>query len=460
MQYQTIITGATPFAPVYSGFLLDGTTGGKTILSVTNTKVLTLLATDTYTVTVAGTASIAGTNTGDVTLAATNHGLGLSGQVITLGTPSTLTVSSTNAVVTTSHTHAITTSSNPGAAASILASTAAGLLTLVGLTTTAVASLTTPAESWIGPSATNGIYFLNDNVGVGTPTPAYKLEVVDTTSSVTRFVSTVDSSPTGGAGMVGGSDDGAALASGDRLGFLYFAGAYDTSHTLTDTAGIFGYATEDWNSTHKGTRLAFLSMATGGVSRTEWMTLKDGWLGLGTPTPYSLLHAASPTGAIVTISRNDAIVTANDLIGQIDFKTNDTQTTTNPIAAQIKVNALNTISTDINPGVVTFSVTGTEVGGALLEFMSASATTKPLLSFYGGTRVVRGAALTEQLTTVTFTAPGTPDFAWGAGTNTNAYGWTTNDEFKTAASVIANLQTRVAELEARLRSTTGVNLFA
>ena len=28
-QYQTITTGATPFAPVYSGYLLDGTTGGK-----------------------------------------------------------------------------------------------------------------------------------------------------------------------------------------------------------------------------------------------------------------------------------------------------------------------------------------------------------------------------------------------------------------------------------------------
>ena len=67
-QYQIIVTGATPFTPVYSGFLLDGTTGGKTVLSVTNTKTLTLLAADTYTLTVAGTASISGTNTGDQTV--------------------------------------------------------------------------------------------------------------------------------------------------------------------------------------------------------------------------------------------------------------------------------------------------------------------------------------------------------------------------------------------------------
>ena len=50
-------------------------------------------------------------------------------RTFTLTTPGTLTVSSTNTNVG-SHTHAITSSSNPGAAASILATTAAGLLTL------------------------------------------------------------------------------------------------------------------------------------------------------------------------------------------------------------------------------------------------------------------------------------------------------------------------------------------
>jgi hypothetical protein len=55
MQYQTIITGATPFAPVYSGFLLDGTTGGKTVFAVTNTKTLTLTTTDNFNLTVPAT---------------------------------------------------------------------------------------------------------------------------------------------------------------------------------------------------------------------------------------------------------------------------------------------------------------------------------------------------------------------------------------------------------------------
>jgi len=59
-QYQTIVTGANPYVPVYSGFLLDGMTGGKTVFAVTNTKVLTFTAANTIGVTFTG---------GDTTLA-------------------------------------------------------------------------------------------------------------------------------------------------------------------------------------------------------------------------------------------------------------------------------------------------------------------------------------------------------------------------------------------------------
>lgn len=91
--------------------------------------------------------------------------------------------------------------------------------------------------------------------------------------------------------------------------------------------------------------------------------------------------------------------------------------------------------------IVLGTTTGTQIG--------TGATQK--LVFYGGTPIVRPSALTTQLTTVTFTA-GTPDYAWGAGTNTSAWGFTSQDEFKTNASVIANLQTRVSELETKLKA--------
>ena len=64
----------------------------------------------------------------------------------------------------------------------------------------------------------------------------------------------------------------------------------------------------------------------------------------------------------------------------------------------------------------------------------------------------KGAALTAQLTTITSTAPGTPDYAVQDLTTTTPYGFVTKDEGNTVLSVIANLQARVAQLESRLKA--------
>jgi hypothetical protein len=70
-----------------------------------------------------------------VTLA-TNHGLALTGQVLAMGTPSTLTNATTNAVTATTHTHAVTfpvaggaepALGNPGVDGYVLSSTMAGV---------------------------------------------------------------------------------------------------------------------------------------------------------------------------------------------------------------------------------------------------------------------------------------------------------------------------------------------
>ena len=64
----------------------------------------------------------------------------------------------------------------------------------------------------------------------------------------------------------------------------------------------------------------------------------------------------------------------------------------------------------------------------------------------------KGAALTAQLTTITSTAPVTPDYAIQDLTQTTPFGFVTKDEGNSVLSVIANLQTRVSELEARLQA--------
>jgi hypothetical protein len=95
------------------------------------------------------------------------------------------------------------------------------------------------------------------------------------------------------------------------------------------------------------------------------------------------------------------------------------------------------------------------------EFMRGGGSgTAATLTFYGGTKVARGAALTAQLTTITHTAPGTPDYALQDLVQNTGFGFVTKDEGNSTLAVIANLQTRVAQLEARLGSATGVNLFA
>lgn len=72
--------------------------------------------------------------------------------------------------------------------------------------------------------------------------------------------------------------------------------------------------------------------------------------------------------------------------------------------------------------------------------------------FFGTTPVSKAAALTAALTTITASAPGTPDYAIQNLTATSPYGFVTADEGQSVLKVIANLQTRVGELEARLQA--------
>ena len=71
------------------------------------------------------------------------------------------------------------------------------------------------------------------------------------------------------------------------------------------------------------------------------------------------------------------------------------------------------------------------------------------MGFFGAGPVVKPAALTAQLTTLTFVAPGVADYDLAAPVQNTGWGFSTADEFKTAMSVIANLQTRLGQLETR-----------
>lgn len=92
------------------------------------------------------------------------------------------------------------------------------------------------------------------------------------------------------------------------------------------------------------------------------------------------------------------------------------------------------------------ATTGTKIGTA----------TTQKLGFYGATPITQPTEITDELTTITFTAPGTPDYAIQDLIDSSggaAFGFATKDEGNTVLSVVANLQARVNALE-----TTLVNL--
>ena len=73
------------------------------------------------------------------------------------------------------------------------------------------------------------------------------------------------------------------------------------------------------------------------------------------------------------------------------------------------------------------------------------------IGFFAAAAVAQAAALTTQLTTITHTAPGTPDYAI-QNLASGGYGFVTADEGNSVLKVVANLQTRVAELETKLKA--------
>ncbi len=88
------------------------------------------------------------------------------------------------------------------------------------------------------------------------------------------------------------------------------------------------------------------------------------------------------------------------------------------------------------------TTTGTKFGTA----------TTQKLAFYNSAPIVQPTALTTALTTITYTAPGTPDYALQDVTNVVPYGFVDAEELRTFISVVKNLQDRVNDLETKLQS--------
>jgi hypothetical protein len=113
--------------------------------------------------------------------------------------------------------------------------------------------------------------------------------------------------------------------------------------------------------------------------------------------------------------------------------------TANTATERFRVNPAGELVAAEAGNIVVGTTTGTKIGTA----------TTQKLGFFGVTPVVQQTELTDELTTITHTAPGTADFAI-QNLSLTGYGFVTEDEGNTVLSVIANLQARVNELETKL----------
>lgn len=114
--------------------------------------------------------------------------------------------------------------------------------------------------------------------------------------------------------------------------------------------------------------------------------------------------------------------------------TTDTQTLSNKTLSGVTMSDATNIVLD--------TTTGTKLGTA----------TTQKLGLWNATPVTQPTALTAAETTITHTAPGVADYAIAALTNLSPYGFAAQDEGHTVLQVIANLQTRVNELETKLQA--------
>ena len=173
------------------------------------------------------------------------------------------------------------------------------------------------------------------------------------------------------------------------------------------------YITEDGSNNFNLTSLGTISLTPTGAGDPYWLssTGKIGLGGTGLTNNENLLFDFEATANVVAISSTTGVTKIKLTSLDLDLTADD---------------------------IITDTTTGTKICTAADQ----------KLGFWGYTPANQPDGLTPQLTTITFTAP-TPDYAIQT-VQLVGYGFATADEGNTVLSVIANLQTRISELESRL----------
>jgi len=121
----------------------------------------------------------------------------------------------------------------------------------------------------------------------------------------------------GGGGFIAYCNDGAAMASGDRLGLNLFGGSSSAS-AIRNTAGIAAYSSQAWvDGSAYGTRLEFQTTANSGTTRSTKLILGNSGILTFGATEASSVPALKPSSAVLQARLGDdsdfAIVSVKSL---------------------------------------------------------------------------------------------------------------------------------------------------
>lgn len=268
----------------------------------------------------------------------------------------------------------------------------------------------------------------NGRVGINTSAPVSRLGISGLNDQL-RFIYSADASKYVVMGC-------------NQIGTLLFQSA----------SGIVEY----WDTTNSYSfRLFSAGVLKVWVKTSGSSFLNGGNVGFGTETPSTKIHAidtTTTTNAVREVNRIEAQVStaatggANGFgVGQTFYAETATDATVQQQAqiAGIWVDSIN--ATRKAKLQLSAYDTAQRIG---LEIEASG--TAPMIGFFGVQAVARATELTDELTTITHTAPGTPDYAIQDLTATGGFGFVTKDEGNSVLAVVANLQTRVNEIETKL----------
>lgn len=221
--------------------------------------------------------------------------------------------------------------------------------------------------------------------------------------------------------------------------FVAFTG-FDTGSVRINAYGGGGFNVDAANSHRFFTDPDYSTTPNQGVSRLQINQNGDLGIASGLSIYFDGVGATGDTSIRQSVGNTLALET-----GGIDWLFSATAFTV-PTTANIVLNEGDITLTEgdiiLNESNLVLDTTiGTKIG--------TSTTQK--LGFYNVSPVIQQSALTVTDTSITHTAPGTPDFAIQDLVNPG-FGFVTKDEGNTVLQVILNLQIRVNELESRLQT--------